>query len=93
MLACYLARLLHQDCAFFLPRPKEDRFHATGAQHDPAIPLAALLVPPVSSPYLDANEEIGLQVIESPNFLTLQLCHTNQMWGGKPSELLVAKGY
>ena len=78
---------------FFLPRPADDRFHTVGAQCDPAIPSSASLVPHSSSPCLDANEEIGLQATESLDCLTLQLCQTNQMWGGEPSELLVAKGY
>ena len=68
-------------------------FHAAGAQCDLAVPSSALLVSPTSSPYLDANAEIGLRVTESPDCLTLQLHKTNQMWGGEPPELLVAKGY
>ena len=86
-------RLLHQDCAFFLPGLGDDRFHIAGAQRDLAIPSSSLPVLPASSLYLDANEEIGLQATESPDFLTLQLCQKNQMWGGESSELLVAKGY
>ena len=73
-----LSSILHVSFAkivpFFLPGPEDDRFHIVGAQNDPAIPSSALLVPPASSPYLDINEEIGLQVIESLDCLTLQLC-------------------
>ena len=62
-------------------------------RHDHAIPSSALLAPPlVSSPCLDTNEEIDLQATRSSDGLTLQLCQTNQMWKGEPSELLVAKG-
>ena len=67
-------RLFRQDCAFFLPKPVDDRFHATGAQRNPTIPSSALLAPPASSLCLDANEEIGLRVTESLDSLTLQLC-------------------
>ena len=86
-------RLLHQDCVFSLPGLGDDRFHVASAQRDPIIPSSALLVPLVSSPYLDVNEGIGLQATKSPDCSTLQLCQTNKMWGGEPSELLVAKGY
>ena len=92
-LARYLARLLHRDCAFFLPGSADDRFHIAGAQCDLVIPSSTFLAPPASSPCLDANEEIGLWATESPDCLTLQLRQTNLMWGGEPSELLVAKGY
>ena len=68
-------------------------FHAADVQCDPTIPSSALLAPPVSSPCLDANEGIVLHATESSGCLTLQLCQTNQMWKGEPSELLVAKGY
>ena len=47
---------------------------------------------PVSSPCLDANEGIDLQVTGSSGFLS-SLCYTNQMLKGEPLELLVAKGY
>ena len=43
---------------FFLLRPTDDRFHVVGAQRVPTIPSSVLLTLPVSSPYLDANEEI-----------------------------------
>ena len=82
-----------QDRAFFLPRPVENRFHAIDVQHDSTILSSVLLAPPVSSPCLDVNEEIGLQGIGSPSCWSLLLCQTNQMWGGEPSELPVAKGY
>ena len=93
MLARFLARLFRQDCALLLPRPTGDRFHSAGAQHNPTIPLSALLTPPAFSPCLDANKGIGLWATESPSYLTLQLGQINQMWGGESSELLVAKGY
>ena len=93
LLVCSLTCLLRQDCVFSLPGPKDDRFHAVSVQHDPEIPSSALLVPPTSSPYLDANAGIVLQATESSDCSTLQLCHMNQMWGGELSELLVAKGY
>ena len=66
---------------FSLPGPEHDIFHVAGAQRNFAIPSFSLLVPPASSPYLDANEGIGLQATESPDYLTLQLCQMNQMWG------------
>ena len=90
---CYLARLFYQDHTFFLPGPAKDHFHAADVQCDPVSPSPALLTPPVSSPCLDANERIDLQTIRPLGCLTLQLCQTNQMWKGEPSELLVAKGY
>ena len=93
MLARYLVRLFRQDCAFLLLRPTDDRFHSVGAQHNPAIPLSALLTPPASSPCLDTNKGISLWATESQGYLTLQLGQMNQMWGGESSELLVAKGY
>ena len=43
----------------------DDRFHAIGAQRVPVIPLFVSLAPPVSSPYLDDNEEIDLLAIGS----------------------------
>ena len=61
----YLAHLFHQDCAFFLLGPIDDRFHTAGAQRVPTIPSFVSLAPPVSSPYLEANEEIDLQAIGS----------------------------
>ena len=91
--ACYLARLLRQDCVFPLPRPGDDQFYAASAQRDPAIPSSVLFVHPASSPNLYGNEGTGLQATESPDCSTLQLCQTNQMWGWEPSELVVVKGY
>ena len=60
-------RLLRQDCVFSLPGHRDDRFHAIGAQRDLAVPSFALLVPLVSSSYLDVNVGIGLRAIESPD--------------------------
>ena len=65
LLGCCLARLFHQDHAFFLPRPADDRLQATDVQRDPTIPSSLLHAPPVSSPCLGANEEIDLHVIGS----------------------------
>ena len=62
---CYLAHLFRQDGAFSLLGPVDDHFCAAGAQSIPAIPSFVSLAPPVSSPYLDANEEIDLQAIGS----------------------------
>ena len=89
----YLACLFRQDRAFFLPRPANDRFHATYFQRDPEIPSSAFLAPPVSSPFLDAKEGIYFQATGSSSCLTSQLCQTNQMWKWEQSKLLVAKGY
>ena len=61
----YLARLSRQVHAFSLLGIVDDRFHTTGAHHVPAIPSFVSLASPVSSPYLDANEEIDLLVIGS----------------------------
>ena len=93
LLTHYLSPFLHQDCVFSLSGPGDNHFHAAGAQRDLAVPLSALLFPPAFPPYLDANAGIGTRPTKSPDCSTLQLCQTNQMWGGEPSELLVAKGY
>ena len=93
MLDCYVARLFHQNRAFFLSGPPNDHIHIVNAQRDLAIPSSILLALPVSSPCLDANEEIDLRVTRSPGCWSLHLCQTNQMWVGESSELLVAKGY
>ena len=93
MLGCYLAHLFRQDRAFFLLGLADDRFHTTDVQRDPAIPSPVLPAPLVSSLCLDANEEICLQATRSPSCWSLHLCQTNQMRGGEPSGLLVAKGY
>ena len=90
--AC-LALLFRQYSIFFLLGPVNDRFHVVDVQRDHAIPPSALLAPPVSSPCLDANEEIDFRVTGSPGCWSLQLCQTNQMWKGKLLELLVVKGY
>ena len=74
LLAYYLMCLLHQDCVFSLPRPRDDRFPTIGAQRDLAIPSSALFASPASFLCLDANEGIGLRESKSPDCLTLQLC-------------------
>ena len=74
LLARYLPLLFRQDRAFFLPGPADDCFHATGTLCDPTIPSSALLGPPVSSPCLDANDEIDFRANGSSDCLTLQLC-------------------
>ena len=53
---------------FFLLGSAYDRFHAVGVQRVPAIPLSVFLAPPVSSPCLDANEEIDLQATGSLDY-------------------------
>ena len=68
-----LARLFLQDRVFFLPRPANDSFHVIDVQHDPAIPISVLLSPHVSSPCLDANEEIDLRATGSPGYWSMQL--------------------
>ena len=93
MLDRCLARLFFQDHAFFLPRLVNDRFHAVDVQRDPEIPSSALLAPPVSSPCIDANEEIDLRATGSPGCWSLRMCQTKQMWKGESSELLEAMGY
>ena len=60
LLAHHLVCLLCQGHVFSLPRPRRDRFHVAGDQCDLAVPSSSLLVPPASSPCLDANAEIGL---------------------------------
>ena len=89
----YLACLFLQNHTFFLFGPINDRFHAADVQRDPAIPSSALLAPPVSSPCLDANEEINLWATGSSGCWLLQLCQTKQMWKREVSELLEAMGY
>ena len=59
---------------FFLPRLANDCFHAANVQRDPAIPLSVLLAPPVSSPCLDANEEIELRATILSGYWSLHLC-------------------
>ena len=56
----YLMCLSHQDHAFSPLGPTDDLFHAVVALRVPAIPSFVSLAPPVSSPYLDVNEEIDL---------------------------------
>ena len=67
--------------------------HTACAHRDPTVPSSAFLVPPISSPYLDVNAGIGPQATKSLGCSILQLCQTNQTWGGEPPELLVAEGY
>ena len=62
---------------FFLPRPAEKNFNAADVQRDSTIPSSVLLAPPVSSPCLDVDEEIGLKGIGSPSYWSLILCQTN----------------
>ena len=73
--------------------PATSHSHAASIQRNPATPASVSPTPPVSSPSPDTNGGIDLQAIRSLGCLTLQLCQTNQMWKGEPSELLVAKGY
>ena len=63
-----------QDRVFFLLGPTTDSFHTTNVQRDPTIPSFVLLAPLVSSPCLDANEEIDLRATGSPGFWSLHLC-------------------
>ena len=58
-------RLSRQDHVFALFGPVDDCFQATVARRVPALPLFVLPTPPVSFPYLDANEEIDLLVTGS----------------------------
>ena len=74
LLGYYLAHLFHQDHAFFLLGPANDRFHAIDVQRDPAIPSFVLPAPLVSSPCLDTNEEINLQATRSSGCWSLHLC-------------------
>ena len=52
--------LSRQDHTFPLLGLVDDRFHTIVAQHIPVIPSFVSLTPLISSPYLDANEEIDL---------------------------------
>ena len=56
----YFAGLFRQDLVFSLLELANDRFHAVGDQGVPVIPSSVSFVPPASSLYLDANEEIDL---------------------------------
>ena len=89
----YLARLFRQDRAFFLPGPANDRFPVVDVHINPSLPSSVLPAPPVSSLCLDTNKETNLRATGSQDCWSLHLCHTNHMWGGEPSKLLVAKGY
>ena len=92
-----LAAILHvffcQDCAFLQLGSVNCRFPAVDVQRNPTISSFVLLALLVSSPCLDANEEIGLRETGSPSCWSLHLCRTSQMWVWEPSELLVAEGY
>ena len=57
----------------FLSGPSYDSFHAADVQCDPVILSSILPAPLVSSPYLDANEEIHPQVTGSPGCWSLHL--------------------
>ena len=65
LLDSYLVCLFRRDHAFSLLGPANDRFHAAGAQLVPTILSFVSLAPPVSSPYLNSNEEIDLQATGS----------------------------
>ena len=56
----YLAGLSRQDHAFAPLGPVDDRFRVVVARLVLEIPSFVSLAPPISSPYLDANEEIDL---------------------------------
>ena len=73
----YLARLFHQDRAFFLLGPANGRSPAADVQRDPVIPSSVLLAPPISSPCLSANEEIDLQATTSLGCWSLHLLQMN----------------
>ena len=53
-------RLSRQDHTFAPLGPVDDSFHAAIARRILTIPLFVSPAPPVSFPYLDANEEIDL---------------------------------
>ena len=92
-LAAILYVFFFQDCAFLQLGPVNGRFPAVDVQRDPTISSFVLLSLLVSSPCLDANEEIGLQATGSPSCWSLHPCRSSQMWVWEPSELLVAEGY
>ena len=58
-------RLSRQVHAFSLLGTIDDRFNIENAQRILIIPSFVSLAPPVSSPYLDDNEEIDLLAIRS----------------------------
>ena len=72
MLAYHLTRLFRQGRFFSILGPGDCHFHVAGTQCAPVVPSFALLVPPASSPYLDANAGIGPRAAESPDCSTLQ---------------------
>ena len=66
LLGFYLAHLFRQDRPFFQPGIAKSHFPSADVRRDLAIPSFVLLAHPISSPCLNANEEIVLQVIGSP---------------------------
>ena len=57
--------LSRRDHAFAPFGPVDDRFYAVVARHVPKIPSFVSPAPPVSFPYLDANEGIDILAIGS----------------------------
>ena len=92
LLGCYLSCLCRQDRAFLQHGLTNGRFPTTDVWRNPILSSYVLLALPISSPCLDANEEIGPRVTGSPGCWSLHICQTNQMWVWESSELLVAKG-
>ena len=73
ILHVFFTKIVH----FFLLGLINDRFHAADVQCDPVIPSSTLPTPPVSSPCLDANEEIDLRATGSSGYWSLHLCQMN----------------
>ena len=72
-----LTAILHVFFAKIIPffyLGSNDRFHIGDVQRDLVIPSYVLLAPFVSSPCLDANEEIDLRVIGSSDCWSLHMC-------------------
>ena len=67
---CYLARLF-QDRRFFQSGSATGHSHTVSIRPDLVTPLSVFLIPPVSSPCLDANGGIDLLEIGSSDWLTL----------------------
>ena len=88
-----IPRVFFAKISFLQLGPVNGRFPAAYVQCDPTISSFVLLALFVSSPCLDANEEIGLRAIGSSSCWSLHPCRTSQMWVWEPSELLVAEGY
>ena len=78
---------LFQDRGFSLSRPVTGHSPATSVRRGLASPSSTLLVPPISSLCPNANGGIGPHVIESSDWLTLRLPHTNQMWKGESTKV------